>query len=153
MPAHRKPEGTRQDNSAARELATVVDINGGKPAYLAPHKVIPSWLKQTKEQWDDFWQADVAKVLANHHIPALYRLFELRDAQARALRIYKKQPMVFGWMPALAIYFHDPDGHALEFIAMLPDEPHPEVQVVSWDEWQRVRGNSGAPSRHDANGR
>src|SRR5688572_15968456 len=38
-----------------------------------------------------------------------------------------KRPMVFGWMPALAIYFRDPDGHLLEFLAMLPDEPRPEV--------------------------
>ena len=49
-----------------------------------------------------------------------------------------ERPMVFGWMPALAIYFRDPDGHSLEFIAMLPDEPHPEVNVVSWDAWQRL---------------
>ncbi len=27
-----------------------------------------------------------------------------------------ERPMVFGWMPALAIYFRDPDGHSLEFI-------------------------------------
>ena len=47
-----------------------------------------------------------------------------------------EQPMVFGWMPALAIYFRDPDGHSLEFIAMLPDAPRPEVGVVSWDDWQ-----------------
>jgi lactoylglutathione lyase len=49
-----------------------------------------------------------------------------------------ERPMVFGWMPALAIYFRDPDGHSLEFIAMLPDEPRPEVNVVSWEEWQRL---------------
>src|SRR3954468_8675300 len=49
-----------------------------------------------------------------------------------------ERPMVFGWMPALAIYFRDPDGHSLEFIAMLPDEPRPEAGVVSWDEWQHV---------------
>jgi catechol 2,3-dioxygenase-like lactoylglutathione lyase family enzyme len=50
-----------------------------------------------------------------------------------------ERPMVFGWMPALAIYFRDPDGHLLEFLAMLPDEPRPEAGVVSWDEWQRLR--------------
>jgi hypothetical protein len=48
------------------------------------------------------------------------------------------RPMVFGWMPALAIYFRDPDGHALEFIAMLPDAPRPELGVVSWEAWQRL---------------
>ena len=49
-----------------------------------------------------------------------------------------ERPMVFGWMPALAIYFRDPDGHSLEFIAMLLDPPRPEVGVVSWDAWQRL---------------
>lgn len=51
-----------------------------------------------------------------------------------------ERPMVFGWMPALAIYFLDPDGHSLEFIAMLPDAPKPEVGVVSWETWQEIKG-------------
>jgi catechol 2,3-dioxygenase-like lactoylglutathione lyase family enzyme len=51
-----------------------------------------------------------------------------------------ERPMVFGWMPALAIYFDDPDGHLLEFIAMLPDPPRPELGVVSWDVWQGLQG-------------
>lgn len=46
-----------------------------------------------------------------------------------------KRPMVFGWMPAIAIYFRDPDGHSLEFIAMLPQPPQPAIGVVSWEEW------------------
>jgi hypothetical protein len=46
--------------------------------------------------------------------------------------------MIFGWMPAIAIYFQDPDGHSLEFIAMLPDDPNPEVGVVSWQAWQEL---------------
>jgi len=49
-----------------------------------------------------------------------------------------ERPMVFGWMPALAIYFDDPDGHSLEFIAMLPDPPRPEVGVVSWEAWREL---------------
>jgi catechol 2,3-dioxygenase-like lactoylglutathione lyase family enzyme len=61
-----------------------------------------------------------------------------RDLQPRNfLNDGTDRPMVFGWMPALAIYFRDPDGHSLEFIAMLPDEPRPELAVVSWEEWQR----------------
>jgi len=65
-----------------------------------------------------------------------------------------ERPMVFGWMPALAIYFDDPDGHSLEFIAMLPDDPRPEVNVVSWDEWQRLhRREAGATCRRGALGR
>lgn len=46
------------------------------------------------------------------------------------------RPFVFGWMPAVSIYFSDPDGHSLEFISMLPDDPAPELGVLSWEEWE-----------------
>jgi catechol 2,3-dioxygenase-like lactoylglutathione lyase family enzyme len=52
-----------------------------------------------------------------------------------------KRPQVFGWMPAVAIYFNDPDGHSLEFIAMLPDPARLEVGVVSWEAWQALRSS------------
>jgi lactoylglutathione lyase len=45
------------------------------------------------------------------------------------------EPMVFAWMPAVAIYFNDPDGHALEFIAILEGEAKPELGVISYEEW------------------
>jgi lactoylglutathione lyase len=48
-------------------------------------------------------------------------------------------PQVFGWMPAVALYFNDPDGHLLEFISMLPDPPRPELGIVTWDEWIRLK--------------
>ena len=31
------------------------------------------------------------------------------------------EPSVIGWMPSAQIYFSDPDGHALEFIALLEE--------------------------------
>ena len=46
------------------------------------------------------------------------------------------EPFVFGWMPAAAIYFSDPDGHALEYIVPLPELPRPEAGIVSLKEWQ-----------------
>src|SRR5215217_5425389 len=33
------------------------------------------------------------------------------------------EPNVIGWMPAAALYFRDPDGHLLEYIAMLEEDP------------------------------
>jgi lactoylglutathione lyase len=44
-------------------------------------------------------------------------------------------PVVLAWMPAVSIYFHDPDGHLLEYIAMLAEDPRPEAGVVKWNEW------------------
>ncbi len=45
------------------------------------------------------------------------------------------EPVVLAWMPAVAVYFLDPDGHLLEYIAMLEDEPRPDAGVVPWRTW------------------
>ncbi|WP_261509760.1 VOC family protein [Chryseobacterium paludis] len=45
------------------------------------------------------------------------------------------KPMVFAWMPALAIYFNDPDGNSLEFISILDGEGRPELGVISYEDW------------------
>ena len=47
-------------------------------------------------------------------------------------------PQVHGWMPAVSLYFDDPDGHLLEFIAMLPDKPRPEIGPILWEDWNRM---------------
>lgn len=48
-------------------------------------------------------------------------------------------PMVFAWMPALAIYFNDPDGNQLEFISILEGEANPALGVVSYEEWMQLQ--------------
>jgi catechol 2,3-dioxygenase-like lactoylglutathione lyase family enzyme len=47
-------------------------------------------------------------------------------------------PMVFAWMPAVSIYFGDPDGHELEFISVIPGTPRPELGVVTYPQWQTI---------------
>jgi len=48
------------------------------------------------------------------------------------------EPQVLAWMPALSIYFQDPDGHSLEFLSMLEGEaPAPERGVVPYSEWRK----------------
>lgn len=53
----------------------------------------------------------------------------------------KEQPMVFCWMPAISIYFSDPDGHELEFIGVLPGKPKSdnEKRVVTYGEWLKLK--------------
>jgi hypothetical protein len=43
-------------------------------------------------------------------------------------------------MPAVSIYFSDPDGHDLEFIGLLPGETksNEEKRVVRYEEWLRM---------------
>jgi lactoylglutathione lyase len=51
------------------------------------------------------------------------------------------EPIVFAWMPAASVFFDDPDGNLLEYIAMLPDRPRPDLGVVSWSEWKDIHEN------------
>src|SRR3954451_7524680 len=46
------------------------------------------------------------------------------------------EPSVIAWMPAAAVYFRDPDGHQLEYLAMLDEPPRPELGIVPWSQWQ-----------------
>jgi len=46
-------------------------------------------------------------------------------------------PLVFAWMPALAIYFDDPDGHCLEFISIIDGEPNGELGIITYEEWNK----------------
>jgi len=41
---------------------------------------------------------------------------------------------VIGWMPAAAVYFRDPDGHLLEYLAMLEGTARPALGIVPWSE-------------------
>jgi lactoylglutathione lyase len=45
------------------------------------------------------------------------------------------EPDVLAWMPAAAVYFQDPDGHLLEYLAMLDAAPRPDAGVFPWSEW------------------
>lgn len=45
------------------------------------------------------------------------------------------EPIVLAWMPAASVYFRDPDGHLLEYIAMLDDQPRFDDGVLTWREW------------------
>lgn len=45
------------------------------------------------------------------------------------------QPMVFAWVPAISIYFSDPDGHELEFIGILDGKSKSENGVISYEKW------------------
>lgn len=49
-----------------------------------------------------------------------------------------ERPMVFVWIPAISIYFNDPDGHSLEFIGILDGKSKPVNGVVPYEEWMEL---------------
>jgi len=50
-------------------------------------------------------------------------------------------PMVFVWIPAIAICFSDLDGHELEFIGILDGNPKSEKEkrVVNYEECLNIK--------------
>ena len=61
----------------------------------------------------------------------------LRDLGIQPLSFFGEpatEPSVIGWMPAAAVYFRDPDGHLLEYLAMLEGPAQPELGIVPWSQ-------------------
>ena len=82
------------------------------------------------------WNSDEKKIEWNRngwnsHFKGMTKNLEFRNFLNDGI----ERPMVFAWMPAVAIYFEDPDGHSLEFIGMLSGESRPEDGVVSYEDW------------------
>jgi catechol 2,3-dioxygenase-like lactoylglutathione lyase family enzyme len=106
------------------------------------------WLGPRGEAMLGVWEKPKEQVLRQHFAfrstveDILERSIEYLEARHLPYRNFLNdgtiRPQVFGWMPAIAIYFDDPDGHSLEFIAMLPGPPRPEIGVVSWEAWQAI---------------
>ena len=132
-----------------RSVAFYRDVLGLPLARLIPERGVAFfWLGAPGTAMLGLWKA--GEVLRMHlHFAMTVSLGELLAApeRLRAAGVASRgfggdlsdEPVVLCWMPAAAVYFTDPDGHSLEFLAMLPDEPRPDLDVVSWGEWQGLR--------------
>ncbi len=68
----------------------------------------------------------------------------LRDHEVTPLSFFgteTNEPDVLAWMPAGTLYFADPDGHALEYIAMLDAKPRPDLGVIPWSRWTDIQAD------------
>ena len=103
------------------------------------------WIGKPKEAMLGLWEKPEGEIESRHFAfrcdvdDVLYNVVPFliqRNLKPRNfLRDGSEKPMVFAWMPAIAIYFDDPDGHELEFIAMLEGEGKPRLGIVSYDQW------------------
>src|SRR4051812_7947781 len=56
------------------------------------------------------------------------------------------EPSVIGWMPAAAVYFRDPDGHLIEYLAMLDEPADAETGIAPWSRWRAGRPDAARVS-------
>jgi lactoylglutathione lyase len=129
------------------------DVVGLQLAYETPERDAAFlWSGGRGDSMIGLWSQGEAPMSLQLHLAFAIPLGEVLDAPGR-LRALGVEPLSFfgaptdeagviGWMPAAAVYFRDPDGHLLEYIAMLSDTPRPEVGITSWRQWRQINGDA-----------
>jgi lactoylglutathione lyase len=127
-------------------IAFYRDRLGLELAHVVPaHQAAFFWIGSRGQSMLGLWQAGAGPQKTTTHIAFAATADDVIAAPARlqsagivALDFNGQptdEPVVLAWMPALAVYFFDPDGHLLEYIAMLEGEPRPDDGVVRWRAW------------------
>jgi lactoylglutathione lyase len=130
-----------------RSVAFYRDVVGLTLAHALPERAAAFfWIGARGESMLALWTLGPAPVGLSLHIAfrasleaVLHACERLRSAGVTPLSFFAEEtaePSVIGWMPAAAVYFRDPDGHLLEYLAMLDEPPRPEVGIVPWSSWR-----------------
>jgi lactoylglutathione lyase len=104
------------------------------------------WIGELGEAMLGLWSLGSAPVGLSLHLAFKATLEDVRHACDRLRKsgvtplsffaTETNEPSVIGWMPAAAVYLRDPDGHLLEYLAMLDAPPRPDLGVLPWSKWQ-----------------
>ena len=142
--------GLFETHLAVRDLDDSVgfyrDVVGLQLAHREPTRGAAFfWVGDIGQAMLGVWEAGSAPITVTLHIALAASLDDVLDAPDRLRRLgvtplsfyteETSEPSVLGWMPAAAVYFRDPDGHLLEYLAMLDAAPDPGRGIVTWTEW------------------
>ena len=129
-----------------RSVAFYRDVVGLTLAYEVPERGAAFlWIGTPGESMLGLWTLGSAPIGLSLHVAfrtpledVLLACERLRSLGVTPLSFFAeetKEPSVIGWMPAAAVYFRDPDGHLLEYLAMLDELARPELGIVPWSSW------------------
>lgn len=115
-------------------------------SYSDTRRIAFFWVGKPKEYMLGIWEKPKEEVVKMHFAFRCDKEDILNKSidylRARKLKPYnflndeREIPLVFAWMPAIAIYFDDPDGHCLELISILDGEPNENPGIITYEEWQ-----------------
>jgi lactoylglutathione lyase len=148
------------DTNASQTFYT--EVVGLRFAYRDPTRdIIFLWVEDNEKGMIGLWGPSTGYGRHNAVITPSHVAFEIafEDLQCAIATLNKRgietsgfsgkpatEPSVIGWMPSAQIYFRDPDGHSLEFIAILSDAPAPGF-IGSYSEWLNLKKiNSSDPT-------
>ena len=109
------------------------------------------WIGKDKQSMLGLWEKPKEEIDIRHFAfecdPGWIQNESLNYLKSRNIKCWNflndvtEGPMVFVWMPAISIYFNDPDGHNLEFIGVLNGKTrtHEEKRVVIYKEWLTIK--------------
>jgi len=127
------------------------DVLGLRQAHVTDtHDAAFFWIGSAGNAMLGLWAGGSAPVKITSHVAFRVGLADVLDAP-RALRSVGITPLgfdgrptdrpdVLAWMPAAAVYFRDPAGHLLEYIAMLPHKACSDCGVLPWRMWELMQG-------------
>lgn len=129
-----------------QSIAFYKDILGLEQCHIELERQVAFfWIGEPNKAMLGIWQKPKSEIHPRHFAFQCELDFVLNEASAflkskglkatNFLQDGTDQPMVFAWMPALSIYFKDPDGNSLEFIAMLDGEGNKDLGVISYTDW------------------
>jgi lactoylglutathione lyase len=130
-----------------RSVAFYRDVLGLELAHTVPQRSVAFfWIGEPRQAMLGLWGTGNAPLGLRLHVAFRVTLTHV-EASVAALRKAGlrprsgdgdaiDEPEVIPWIPAASVYFDDPDGHSLEFIAMLPDAPQPHAPRVRLSEWR-----------------
>jgi lactoylglutathione lyase len=138
-----------------RSIRFYRDVVGLTLAHTVPERDVAFfWIGQPRQAMLGLWSIHTSPLGMKLHYAfqvtvenVLKSITALKDAGLQPLSATGRpidEPDVFPWIPAASVYFVDPDGHSLEYIAMLPEPPSPTMPRMPLSEWRHLQSARGA---------
>ena len=147
VPVHGLFEAHLTVSDLDRSVAFYRDVVGLSVAFEVPERNTAFlWIGEPGTSMLGLWSLGDVPVGLSLHVAFAAALPDVLDAfdRLRSLGVTPlsffgretTEPSVIGWMPAAAVYFRDPDGHLLEYLAPLGEPARPEAGIQPWSRWR-----------------